>query len=549
MRLSKTSFGPISVATGQNGNPLIVEATNVGDGSLNLTAASSMPWVVPTIGTPRACGFGATCTPVNIALNTGTLAAGKYTAFVTVSDPNALDAPQTIGITVLAGGGIPAQIDMYAAPGAVAKRTMTSNSTLTFAVSTQSGGSWLSVGSTGTGIGAAAEYAVYTYVITANGSGLGEGTYRGTVTVSGSTVASENGTKAVTFRVTSQPIAVVPEELVFRIAAGAAKQTQVINVGNAGGGTLTVAGATPPEGQVAAAVNGNAVSVTADPGTSNGGTFVASTVSIASNAVNSPVDVPVRFDILPPGPPLANAEGAVNNATFEKGDNLAPGEIVAIFGEKFTNGGPVWASQIPLEKELGDGVKVFVNGVQAPLYYISYNQINFQLPFEVAPGDVEVRVERQGGGRSNGVSAKAVASAPRTLRMWVKDYGLGLIYPDNALAMAPTPGIPSRAAKVGDVITLYAIGLGQANPAVATGAGAPTQEPLARVSNVGVRLGTRFFDDNVLVTPEYAGMAPYFVGLYQINFRIPANTPKGAEVPLTVETGNTPGNRVTIAIE
>jgi len=115
LALSQTALSE-STAQGSNGAALSVDAGNRGDGSLNLQLSSSVSWLAPTLGTTHACDFGNSCFPVNIAVQTASLAKGTYTGFVTVNDPNAIDAPQSISVTVRVGGGIPDRIELFAKP-------------------------------------------------------------------------------------------------------------------------------------------------------------------------------------------------------------------------------------------------------------------------------------------------------------------------------------------------------------------------------------------------------------------------------------------------
>ena len=484
------------------------------------------------------------------------LAKGTYTGSVTVSDPNALDAPQRITITATVGGSVPDKLDLFAKPGSTpATATFTSNAAVTSTVTTDNGGAWLSVASVsgGSGSGAASDLPILTYRISANPSGLAEGTYTGTVkTTGGATNSYDTRTIPVTFKVTSQPIAVAaPTTVGFRIAANSAKQTLGFYVNNISSGTLTISGVTPTGAPawLTTQVNDNLVLLTADPAGLQPGVYTT-TVAVATNAANTGLTVPVSLEVPATGAPIAGAQGAVNNTIYEQGDNIAPGAIVSLFGEQLTTGTPVGASHVPLDTQMG-GARVLVNDVPAPLFYVAYNQINFQLPFETSPGQATIRVERDGQ-KGNATYVTVAASAPRVLRTWIKDYGV-VVNQDGSLVMATTVGIPSHPAKPGDVLVIWGSGLGQSTPPLATGAGAPGTEPLARVPNVRVRLGTRFFDDNVVVIPDYAGYAPFLVGSFQINFKVPENAPKGLEVPLTVEIGDPgaplPSNRVIVAIQ
>jgi hypothetical protein len=119
LRLTETAIGPISVATGSNGQTQTIEAFNLGTGALSLTLASNATWLSGNVGTLRPCQIAVqqnTCLPVNILLNTATLTRGSYTGAITVRDPNAIDAPQVISVTVQVGGGVPDSIFLYTPP-------------------------------------------------------------------------------------------------------------------------------------------------------------------------------------------------------------------------------------------------------------------------------------------------------------------------------------------------------------------------------------------------------------------------------------------------
>jgi uncharacterized protein (TIGR03437 family) len=89
-------------------------------------------------------------------------------------------------------------------------------------------------------------------------------------------------------------------------------------------------------------------------------------------------------------------------------------------------------------------------------------------------------------------------------------------------------------------VALYATGLGRVIPAVPTGEAAPGAAPA--VNKVTVSVGGRDAE------PEYAGLAPGFVGLYQVNVRIPADTPAG-EVQLKLKAAGVESNAATVAIK
>lgn len=547
LRLSTAAVGPVSVAEKADAPAELIEAYNTGDGSLSLKATAAVPWLVPGVGRQaRPCQFrDGSCIPIEIRLLTSSLAKGIHTGVVTIDDPSAVDAPQTVTVTVQVGGSVPDKLEMYAPPGETVKTTFTTSSELRG----QSTQPWLTLM-----LDASGSFRFnYPYRIQASAAGLAEGTYTGKVTVTGSTFSPDNKTVDVSLKVTSQPIArVTPDQAGIRLAQGSPKQIQWLALANAGRGDLTLESATAAMADGADAQwltidkpNGLLVPLVFSPGQLAAGIYRGS-VTLAANAANAPVTVPVEMEVVAQGIPLTFFRGVVNNATFLTGA-VAQGDLAALFGEQLLFKEPVQADKLPLAEEMA-GTRVFVNDRPAPLYYASYGQINFQIPYDTPPGQAVIRVEREGM-RGNSVSAEIAVRAPRLLRLGILDYGI-IVNQDYTFPIPTAPGIASHPAKAGDVLTIYALGLGPTTPGVATGAGAPAEEPLARVPGVvKVHFGGGLQGPATTSQPFYAGLTPNFVGLYQINAAIPAGTTVGREVPVSVEVDGTISNRVNIAVQ
>jgi uncharacterized protein (TIGR03437 family) len=339
----------------------------------------------------------------------------------------------------------------------------------------------------------------------------------------------------------------------------------VVGIANSGNGTLAISGATVTGQGMTASVSGSYAVVTFDPTGLDTGTYTGS-LSVASNAINSPTVIPVTFNVIAAGVPWAYYGGVVDDAVFgQSGMSVAPGDIVALFGEQLSFVAPVYQPTPPLATTLG-GASVTVNGEAAPLYFSSYGQINFQIPTDIAPGPALVQVGTAHDPMtlmlmpSNTVSVNVVTRAPRLL---VLSQGYGAIEDASQGYSLPVPatilfsGFTSQPAIRGDVLTIYAIGLGPTNPAVAAGQPAPdgtsTSGPLAQLIStptVGfTSLNAGPLAEPVTVTPSYAGLSPYFAGLYQVNVTIPSGCPLGTvKVSLTFPDGTT-SNSVLIAVQ
>jgi uncharacterized protein (TIGR03437 family) len=440
------------------------------------------------------------------------------------------------------GSSVPDSMDLYLSAGNSTSQTFVTGSGLATTVTNPSGGPTLSV----LGLGGGSFSFNYSYQVRAQApAGTADGDYKGSFTVSGSSISTDNKTVPVTAHVTSQPIVTASAINPFRITQGAAKQTQYIAFGNTGLGTLNVSSITGSPSWLTASVQNNLATLIADPAGMTPGTYQA-TISFASNARNSPTAVPVELDVLTPGPAWTYYQRVVDNVLFTS-TTLAPGEWTALFGEQLTTGSAVIGSAPPFGTSMG-GATVYVNNQPAPIYYVSAGQIDFLIPYATAYGPGVVRVD-QGGKTGNSVSVNIAPTAPLLLRLGIGDYANAVINdPAVPFPIPTTPGLPSRPAVAGtDVILFFGFGLGQTSPPAVDGQGASATQvnPLPTV----VFGESLLPGSGVTTVPAYAGLAPTFVGLYQINVTVPANSPKGSTIPVYLNQNGVVSNRVNIAVQ
>jgi uncharacterized protein (TIGR03437 family) len=567
LRLVSSTVGPISIAQGASGGALqtqTVEAYNAADGSLNLSLSSSVSWIAGTVGAQRACSPQSQrtglCTPLQFALNTAALPTGPpVTGIVTVSDPNAVDAPQTITVTVQIGGAVPSSVDVYVAPGTTRDIGFSTNSQLGATVKTNDGGSWLSLAIDGFG---SFRFSYPFRVHFAPTADMGQGAYSGTIATAGSSFTPDNKTIPVTMRVTTQPIAQPSvDRLRVRLAQGAPVYTTAITLTNVGQGTLQVQDAktsgaawiTALKYSIGGLIPDGAV-VTIDPKGLSPGTY-SDAVVFSSNAAaytgaqgdKPSLPVPVDLEIIAAGPPVLDFLGVQDNATFVPGDAVAPGDIVAVKGQQLSAKDGTQAGAPPIPTQLSD-TQVLFNGQPLPLYYTSYGQINCQIPSDAPIGTSLVQVKRQDGQVSNLVSVEIAPLAPRILLGGVGLYG-AITNQDFSRPMpeGSFPGVATHPAKAGDTLTIYAIGLGPTSPYVATGQAAPSSEPLARLTSTPVVTFGGVFG-GATANPLFAGLTPTYAGLYQVNVTIPDNAPKG-NVSVSLGLGNSTSNSVLIFVQ
>ncbi|HTB20733.1 MAG TPA: IPT/TIG domain-containing protein [Bryobacteraceae bacterium] len=538
LNLIQTSL-TVSVPAGTNGPTYSLDTFNIGSGSLALQVSSSVPWLVPTAGTSQVCGLRGGCYPISIAFQTSSLAAGSYNGIITVSDANALDAPQYIYVTAQVGGNVPTNLSFDLAPGHSTSATFTTNGPIKAAVSNAT---WLTTSTTTNS--ASGDY-VTTVTATA-ASSMAATTYNGNITISGSSFAPDNKQISVSLNVTTQPIAQPSStSLSFNLAQGTAAQTDNVAVTDAGQGTLTISGVTATAASsgtwlTAAPVSGG-ISVTADPTGLSPNTYTG-TVTVASNAVNASLVIPVQLVVAAQGPPIASAGGVVNNGTFASGEPLAQGDIAAVFGDQLSFDAPQGAASLPLLTTLNN-VQVLVNGKAAPVYYVSSSQINFEIPIDAATGDGTVQIVRNGT-QGNLIYVDINAQVPRFI-VYNGGYGI-MTTPAGALT-----GIPSNPVKVGDTIVIYALGLGPTSPVVPSGTASPSAPNLANVpgtTQVCFGVETPFFQAPC-AKPTFSGLSPNFVGLYQIDVVIPAGVQSGNSIMTLLLVDNVESTPVQLAVQ
>lgn len=243
----------------------------------------------------------------------------------------------------------------------------------------------------------------------------------------------------------------------------------------------------------------------------------------------------------PPAAPAVNSNGIVNNATFAGGTPVAPGSIAAIFGTNLTDGSscvppscnPAFRSNGTLNTTMA-GAQVTVNGTPAPIFYATPLQLGIQIPTELTGSTASLQVS-VGNQTSLSQMFSAGPISPGIFTATSDGRGAGAItHADGSAVTSQNPAQPS------EVVILYATGLGQVQPFVATGE--LPSSPSSTVTPVVVAI------DGVPVTPEFAGLSGCCVGLNQVNVRIPASTRSAPDIPLVLSIGAKQSNPVTIAV-
>lgn len=249
------------------------------------------------------------------------------------------------------------------------------------------------------------------------------------------------------------------------------------------------------------------------------GVYRANIVLQAANASPQMLTVPVMF-VNGPGGGIS-ISGVTNAESFQTA--AAPGMIMAVFGSGLSSSAQAASTQ-PLPYSLS-GVSATVNGVAAPLYFVSPGQLNVQVPFEAGAGPAVIGVNNNG--QIAGLQFEISPSAPAI----VTD-GNGNVN-------------PTAAAQPGAEAVLYETGDGPLSPALQDGfspaAGtAATALPMPMLPFSVTVGGIQAFLD-------FVGAVPGVVGLTQVNFVVPTSVPPGPQpVVVTVNGVASPPVNITV---
>lgn len=200
---------------------------------------------------------------------------------------------------------------------------------------------------------------------------------------------------------------------------------------------------------------------------------------------------------------------------------VAPGGLLSIFGVRLVKVATDlsgWAGRtLPVSL---NGTKVTIGGKDAPLLYVSPNQINAQVPVDLAPGPHPV-VVHNGVGPSAAFTLTVAAVAPAVFTNPANVQEAAVLKNSNFSVVSA-----SNPAAVGDVILVYATGLGQTTPAITTGGIVPATT-IANTSTVTATIGGQ--PANVI----YSIASPGYAGMYQVAITVPAGVSGSVPVVLT----------------
>ncbi len=255
-----------------------------------------------------------------------------------------------------------------------------------------------------------------------------------------------------------------------------------------------------------------------------------STVTSAPGYGAATTEIPGQ--VTPATSPVLAPNGALDAFDPQIGAALAPGSLVQIYGSNLASK-IASASLVPLPTNIG-GTSVTVGGLNAPLFYVSPGQINAQIPFELAAGGQYEIVVSAAGALTTPQRVDLAQTAPAILQ-----FTSGAVmaqHQNGTLVQDSAPAVP------GEFLTIYLSGMGDTTTPVPSGAPSPVS-PLARVmENPPLTL------NGASLPALFMGLTPGLVGLYQVDFQVPAPLQDG-DYTLLISAGGTVANKTILPVK
>ena len=273
------------------------------------------------------------------------------------------------------------------------------------------------------------------------------------------------------------------------------------------------------------------------------------TITATAGAFTATFTANIKDPVVTPPPPDPNTPVISQGGIGQNGFSVPPvqtvsfGGITTIYGSNFIATGA--APQVnavtggTLSTKFG-GICVNFGSVKAPIFAVAATQITIEVP-PVPAGPVDIQVLRNCGEtgelKSNVLTATAQLTSPEFLYLSVAADGknpVAAVTAEGGFVGTPgsIPGANLRPAKAGDVLVIYALGLGATDPPQSLGVPAAGIGSVTGTANITIG-GVPVAASDIF----YVGVSPSYIGLYQVNMRVPANIPSGNQ-PIVIQIGN-----------
>jgi uncharacterized protein (TIGR03437 family) len=235
--------------------------------------------------------------------------------------------------------------------------------------------------------------------------------------------------------------------------------------------------------------------------------------------------------------PLVNADGVKNAANYSSTPVVSPGGLIAIYGTTLADQQIQLPPDGPKPTTLGN-TRIKLGDSLLPLFFTSGGQVNAQVPFNLPLNSQQQLVVQYGNSLSVPAQVSVSAAQPAIFTQNQAGTGQGSII-NGVTGVLADSNNPVRA---GDVISIYCTGLGPVSPPQPEGVVASSTVLSRTQTPVTATIG------GVDASVQFAGLAPGFIGVYQVNVLIPSGVATG-DVPVVLTEGSQVSTPVTIAVK
>lgn len=196
----------------------------------------------------------------------------------------------------------------------------------------------------------------------------------------------------------------------------------------------------------------------------------------------------------------------------------SPGSLITAYG---TNLGPdavITAGRFPLPASLA-GISLLVNGRAVPLLSVTPWQVNAQLPPDLQQGPAAFQFRFDDGAMPAAGAADVSTFAPAIFSAHAASECQAAVLHGGTATLADQ----AHPAAGGETVEIFSLGLGPTNPVVPAGMPAPADPLAATITPPEVTIGGR------PAPVAFAGLAPGFAGVYQVNALVPPGLKPGVQ--------------------
>lgn len=236
-----------------------------------------------------------------------------------------------------------------------------------------------------------------------------------------------------------------------------------------------------------------------------------------------------------PAVPLVKSGGIVNAASNAASTPVAPGSYISIYGSGLGSG--LTVASAPFPATLG-GTQVLLAGQPIPLYFTSDGQINALVPYGLTTNNTLQVVVTRGGAYSTPTGLTFADGGPAVF-LNAQGGGIAVGVKADGTQYLVDANHPTTA---GDYLVVYCAGLGAVNQSVTAGTVSPASPPATTVNTVTATI------EGISAPVAFAGLAPGFAGLYQVNLQVPPGLTPSSKAPLvlTVSGQSSPGAPIAV---